>query len=50
VAKAKKPNRLYKENDGNKYAHNPNFAAQVIKSGEAHNSYGQQQELMIKDR
>ncbi|WP_309123356.1 hypothetical protein [Paenibacillus sp.] len=47
----KKPNRTYKENDGNKYEHIPNYAEQVIKKRtERHNSYREQQELMIKDR
>jgi len=46
-----KANREYKENDGNKYEHIPNYAEQVIKKRtERHNSYREQQELMIKNR
>ncbi|HZG84887.1 hypothetical protein [Paenibacillus sp.] len=45
---SKKPK--FKQNKGNRYAHDSEFAEEVIKKSEAHNSYGQQQELMIKDR
>ncbi|HZG57290.1 hypothetical protein [Paenibacillus sp.] len=44
------PKKKFKENKGNKYAHNPDFAKEVLKHSEAHNSYGVQQELAIKDR
>lgn len=45
------PKKKFKENKGNKYAHNPDFAEEVVKQrSERHNSYGVQQELMIKNR
>jgi len=42
--------RKFKKNKGNAYAHNPDFAEEVIKRTERHNPYPVQQELMIKDR
>ncbi|MCI3924773.1 hypothetical protein MO973_31645 [Paenibacillus sp. TRM 82003] len=44
----KKP--TYKQTKGNKYAHNSEFAEEVIAKNEGHNPYPVQQELGTQDR
>jgi hypothetical protein len=42
--------RKFKENKGNHYKHNSEFAEEVIKKNERHNPYPVQQELNVQDR
>jgi hypothetical protein len=40
----------FKQNKGNKYAHDSEFAKEVIAKNERHNPYPVQQELGVQDR
>lgn len=40
----------YKKNKGNNYAHNQEFAEEVLAKNERHNPYPIQKELNVKDR
>lgn len=45
-----KKKSTYKQNKGNKYAHNSEFAEEVIAKNDGNNPYPVQQELAIKNR